>query len=101
MHKKQNNIIKKDLVLLGAGHSNIEVIRFLGKKKINGLRITLITNNYYATYSGMVPGYIEGIYEWNDINIDLIELTYQNNIRIIIGEVVKILGEKKKNFYKK
>ncbi len=100
MHKKQNNIIKKDLVLLGAGHSNIEVIRFLGKKKINGLRITLITNNYYATYSGMVPGYIEGIYEWNDINIDLIELTYQNNIRIIIGEVVKILGKKKKIFIK-
>ena len=78
MHKIQNNIIKKDLVLLGAGHSNIEVIRYFGKLKLKGLRITLISKNTFATYSGMVPGFIEGKYKWNEINIDLIKLCNKN-----------------------
>ncbi|MBF95707.1 MAG: Selenide, water dikinase [Alphaproteobacteria bacterium MarineAlpha9_Bin4] len=100
MHKKQNNIIKKDLVLLGAGHSNIEVIRYFGKLKLEGLRITLISKHTHTTYSGMVPGYIEGEYQWNDINVDLVKLCYRNDIKIIIGEVTKVLGEQKKVFLK-
>ena len=101
MHKTQNNIIKKDLVLLGAGHSNIEVIRYLGKQKLKGLRITLVSNDTYTTYSGMVPGYIEGKYNWNEINIDLIKLCYKNNIKIVIAEVSRISGKQNKVFLKK
>ena len=54
MLKIKKNIIKKDLVLIGAGHANIEVIRYLGKLKLEGLRITSNFKNYNTTYSGMV-----------------------------------------------
>ena len=100
MLKIKKNIIKKDLVLIGAGHANIEVIRYLGKLKLNGLRITLISKNYNTIYSGMVPGYIEGIYEWDEINIDLIQLSLKYNINIIVAEVLKISAKENKVFLK-
>jgi selenide,water dikinase len=100
MLKIKKNIIKKDLVLIGAGHANIEVIRYLGKRKIDGLRITLISKNYNTTYSGMVPGYIEGIYEWDEINIDLIQLSLKYNINIIVAKVLKISSKENKVFLK-
>ena len=93
MIKTKDNIVKKDLVLVGAGHSHIEVIKYLGKLKLNGLRITLISKNPYCTYSGMVPGYIEGQYNWSEINIDVVRLAFKNNIRLILNEVVKISGK--------
>ena len=80
MLKIKDNIVKKDLILIGAGHSHIEVIKYLGKRKLNGLRITLIAKDAYATYSGMVPGYIEGEYTWSQINIDIIKLALKNNL---------------------
>ena len=85
--------------MLGAGHANIEVIKYCNLK-LDGLRITLISKNYNTTYSGMVPGYIEGIYNWEDINIDLIQLSYQYNINIIISEVLKYQQKREKYFLK-
>ena len=39
MLKIKDNIVKKDLILIGAGHSHIEVIKYLGKRKLHGLRL--------------------------------------------------------------
>ena len=89
-NKNKKNIIKKDLVLLGAGHSNIEVIKKFGIKPIDGLRLTVISNSYFSTYSGMLPGYLQGIYEWNEINIDLVKLCRAYGHRLIISNVIKI-----------
>ena len=97
IRKNINNIIKKDLILLGAGHSNIEVLRKLGKNPIKNIRVTLINNAYTSTYSGMVPGYIQGSYDWSDINIDLIKLCNNCNHRLIVATVSKIDIKKKIN----
>ena len=89
-NKNKKNIIKKDLVLLGAGHSNIEVLKKFGTKPIDGLRLTVISNSYFSTYSGMLPGYLQGIYDWNEINIDLVKLCRVYGHRLIISNVIKI-----------
>ena len=90
-NKNKKNIIKKDLVLLGAGHSNIEVLKKFGTKPIDGLRLTLISNSYFSTYSGMIPGYLQGIYDWNEINIDLVKLCRVYGHRLIISNVIKLM----------
>ena len=48
----------------------------------------------------MVPGYIEGIYEWDEINIDLIQLSLKYNINIIVAKVLKISSKENKVFLK-
>ena len=90
VNKNKKNIIKKDLVLLGAGHSNIEVLKKFGTKPIDGLRLTVISNSYFSTYSGMLPGYLQGIYDWKEINIDLAKLCRVYGHRLIISNVIKI-----------
>ena len=62
----------------------------LKKRKLDGLRITLISKNYNTTYSGMVPGYIEGIYEWDEINIDLIQLSITFSLLKVTITIVKV-----------
>ena len=38
--------------------------------------------------------YIEGIYEWDEINIDLIQLSLKYNINIIVAKVLKYQQKK-------
>jgi len=59
------------LVLIGAGHSHLEVLRIFGLLRPAGVAITLVDSQRRATYSGMLPGLIAGHYETNQIQIDL------------------------------
>ena len=38
----------------------------------------------------MLPGYLQGIYDWNEINIDLVKLCRVYGHRLIISNVIKI-----------
>jgi selenide,water dikinase len=61
----------KQLVLLGGGHSHVEVIRRLGRQRLNDTAIMLISTDRHTAYSGMLPGYIAGHYRFSDCHIDL------------------------------
>ena len=95
MKNKKINITKKDIILVGAGHANIEVLRAFANKPLHGYRITLISDKSMAIYSGMVPGYIAGRYSLEEICIDLVKLSYRLNFRLIIAKVQNISALKK------
>ena len=41
-----------------------------GDEAVEGLRTTLVTRDIDTPYSGMLPGYVEGIWKSDDIHID-------------------------------
>ena len=100
MINKEEIPITNDLVLIGGGHSHLSVIMELSKKPLKGNRITLISNEIDTPYSGMIPGFIEGIYSWRESHIDLYKLCIKLNIRFIHAEVTKISAINKEVYLK-
>jgi selenide,water dikinase len=61
----------KRLLLLGGGHSHVEVLRRFGLWASDEIRVTLVSPDRYTAYSGMLPGFIAGHYGFHDCHIDL------------------------------
>lgn len=81
---------KHDLLLVGAGHSNVQVLRMFGMRPQRNVRITVVAREAHSPYSGMLPGFVYGMYSWEDIHIDLAKLCTYANARLIVDEVVQI-----------
>ncbi len=73
----------RDLVLLGGGHSHVQVLKSFGMRPEPGVRLTLITPTLETPYSGMLPGCVSGIYSEADIHIELAPLARFAGARLI------------------
>ncbi len=80
----------RDLVLVGGGHSHVQVLKHFAMQPVPGVRLTLISEQDVAPYSGMVPGYIAGHYSAEDIQIPLEPLCRFAQARFIGAQVVGI-----------
>ncbi len=59
------------LLLVGAGHAHLEVLRRLALQPRAGVELTLVSAGDRHHYSGMVPGFLQGRYEEQEIAFDL------------------------------
>ena len=75
------------IVLLGGGHSHVEVLRQFGMRPDPRVRLTLIAKELHAPYSGMLPGLVSGYYGYYESHIDLLPLCHFANCRLIHAEV--------------
>jgi selenide, water dikinase len=80
----------RQLVLLGGGHSHVEVLRRFGEEPPPGVGLTVVSRAAAATYSGMLPGVIAGHYEPDDIAIPLAPLAEAAGARLRLGEAVEL-----------
>ena len=77
----------KDIVLVGAGHAHVQVLRRFGMRPEPGIRLTVIAREVHTPYSGMLPGHVAGVYAWSDIHIDVARLARFAEARLVAAEV--------------
>ena len=77
--------VRRELLLVGGGHSHVSVVGRFGKEPVPGLRVTLLSRDVHTPYSGMLPGLVAGHYAREDCHIDLARLCAANGVRFVHG----------------
>lgn len=80
----------RELVLVGAGHSHVQVLRSFAMTPPEGVRVTLVVDTPLATYSGMVPGLVSGQYRAEELEIDAVPLARRAGVRVILAAGIGI-----------
>jgi selenide,water dikinase len=82
--------VKADLVLVGGGHTHVQVLRRWGMAPLAGVRLTVVVDQPEAVYSGMVPGFVAGDYAVHELAIDVVPLARRARARVVISRAVSI-----------
>lgn len=82
--------VLRDIILVGGGHSHVGVLRNFAMYPVPGVRLTLICTDPHTPYSGMLPGYVAGHYDYDEVHIDLSTLAVFAGARFIDAAVTGI-----------
>lgn len=85
----------KNLLLAGGGHGHINILKRLIKSPLKDINITLITDYGRQYYSGMLSGFVEGIYTEDEISFDVRELSKRANVNYVEEKIISIDKNKK------
>jgi len=88
-------LASRRILLIGAGHTNLHIVRMWAQTPIPDASLTLLSPFPCATYSGMLPGTLAGNYSPADMEIDLYQLTKFAGVNLIIDEAVSMNAAEK------
>jgi selenide,water dikinase len=82
------------LVLLGAGHAHVEVLRSFAQRP-PGAALTLISPYTHVPYTGMIPGVVAGRYALDEATIDAARLAARAGADFIPAKAARIDAKRK------
>lgn len=82
--------VTTDILLLGAGHAHVAVLRRHAMRPMPGVRLTLVAREPRTPYSGMLPALIRGEIDADAAHIDCAPLAAASGARLIMAEAVGI-----------
>jgi len=83
----------KRVLLIGAGHGHLVVLRSLAQRPLYSARITLVSPFPRQVYSGMLPGLIAGHYSRAEAEIDVAALAERAYVEFEQGTVERLDAE--------
>lgn len=86
----------KHLVIVGAGHAHLSVLKNLKEFKDSGHRVTVVSSSPLHYYSGMGPGMLSGIYRPEEIRFNVKKMSEDRGAAFVEDQVVKIRPQEKK-----
>lgn len=85
----------KRLLLIGGGHSHLFVLKKFASLEHTNIEVTMVSPGRWQYYSGMIPGWMAGHYQRDDIRIDLQHLADSAGVRFIRNWVVGVDAERR------
>jgi pyridine nucleotide-disulfide oxidoreductase family protein len=79
--------VDRRVILAGGGHAHLAVLADWARRPLPGAERVLVTSRRHLAYSGMVPGWLAGIYRADELLIDLAPLAEQAGARLILADV--------------
>ena len=86
----------KHLVIVGAGHAHLTVLKNLKEFKDSGHRVTVVSSSPRHYYSGMGPGMLSGIYRPEEISFNVKKMSEDRGAAFVEDNVVKIRPREKR-----
>ena len=86
----------KHLVIVGAGHAHLTVLKNLEEFKATEHRVTVVSSSALHYYSGMGPGMLSGIYRPEEIRFNVKKMSEDRGAEFVEDNVVKIRPAEKK-----
>ena len=80
----------KRLVLLGAGHAHLHVLRDMVRRPPADTRVTLVTPYPQTLYSGMLPGHVAGHYRLEQCAIPIAPLLAGSAVQVVADAALGI-----------
>jgi pyridine nucleotide-disulfide oxidoreductase family protein len=80
----------KRLLLAGGGQAHVLVLREIARRRMIDVEIVVLAPSNQLRYSGMLPGWIAGHYQLEELTIDVVPLAQAAGARLVTGHVQKL-----------
>lgn len=74
-----------DVLIVGGGHGSLPLLKQADRWSQQGIRTALINEHEHFYYSGMLPEYLGGVYNEQDLQIDLPNLCNKTGVQFYKG----------------
>lgn len=80
--------MKQRIILAGGGHAHLAVLADWAVNPLQDAECLLITSARHTAYSGMLPGWMAGVYEKDELLIDLAPLARNAGVELVLANVI-------------